>query len=124
MATKTKAPVKTTKASKKSLNSISQTHGALAPTFDLDEQLGIRSPYTAKDLKAYQSELAEMGTADLQGHAHQIGVVPMDSRERLVTALERKFIEHKTSRMPIKPVPVKINPEMESWHKRYQAGTL
>lgn len=118
------SPVKSVKASKKSVNSLSQTHGALAPTFDLDEQLGIRGPYTVKNLKAYQTQLGEMGTADLQSHAHQIGVVPMDSRERLVNALERKFVEHTTSRVPVKQLPVKINPEMADWHKRYQAGTL
>lgn len=123
MAKTTKAA--TTKASKRgSLASLSQTHGALAPTIDMDAIFNIKSPYTAKSAQEYTAQLKEMGTADLQSHAHAIGIVPLDSRERLVAALERKFSEHKIQKIPVRQIPVQINPEMAEWHKSYQAGTL
>lgn len=116
-------PKKTAKASKKpSIDNLSQTHAALTPDIDMDKMFGITPLYSEKDLDEYSAKLKEMATVELQDHAHSKGVVPLDSRERLVAALERKFVEHKSQRLPQKSVPVKINPDMAEWHKKWSMG--
>ncbi len=121
---------KTIKASKKSFDNLHQAHGALQPAVDMDEMFGIRSPYvteTGKDIKKiedYQEFLGEMSITDLQAHAHSMGVIPLDSKERLVNSLERKFVEYRTSKVPHTPIPVKINPKFAKFARDYHGGNL
>ena len=115
---------KTPKAKKPSIASLNQTHAALSPDIDMDKLFGIKSLYEEKDIQEYSAAIGEMSTVELQDHAHSKGVVPLDSRERLVASLERKFIEHKSKTMPTKPIPVQINPKMEKWYKQWAGGSL
>ena len=65
----------------------------LKPT-TLDQILGIceTSQYKTTDLESYENSLAEMNLADLQTHAHRIGLIATRmERGRLVQSLVREF---------------------------------
>lgn len=77
------------------LNELTQTHGKVdkfQPT-TLDQILGDTgmSKYGTMDLEEYKRQLNTMNKVDLQAHATRIGLVPIDSRERLIKQLLREF---------------------------------
>lgn len=126
MATKTtaqKASSKVAKASKALPKH--QAHGALAPSpVNMNELFGIKSVYTARTIDEYRGQLDKYMITDLHAHAHHVGVIPLDPREKLVSVLERKFMEVQSKNLPLQFVPVKANKDMLDFHKKFMAGTL
>lgn len=122
---KTRAPrAKTAKASTASLPA-HQAHGALAPSpINMEKMFGVKSVYAAQTIEAYRSEITKYSVADLHAHAHNVGVLPMDPREKLLLALERKFLEVQSRGLPIRYIPPTVTPEGQEFIKRFMAGTL
>jgi hypothetical protein len=85
------------------LEQLSQTHGKAdaedtseyKPT-SLEQILGNTgtSKYGTLDEEAYSKRINAMNKADLQTHATQIGIVPIDNRDRLVKTLLSQFRLH------------------------------
>ena len=94
---------------KTQLEQLSQTHGkqeTYEPT-TLEQVLGAngQSKYGTLDEEMYLNRLNNMNKSDLQTHATQIGIVPIDSRDRLVKTLLQQFRLHVASfRRPTKPI--------------------
>ncbi len=112
-----KRPVKTSRAKKKSIKNISQTHGKLEeadkyrPT-TLDQVWGDTGhwKYDTMDANDYEKTIREMAKVDLQSHASRVGVIPVDNREILATRLVREFKKHVTLyRHPQDKSPSNIN---------------
>lgn len=97
------------KSNKLTLDSLSQTTGKeekFRPT-SLEQILGVngQSKFGTLDEEEYANKINNMPKSDLQAHATKIGIVPVDSRERLVKALLNQFRLHVASfRHPIHPV--------------------
>ena len=86
------------KAKKKSLEGLSQTHGKVE-TFQpttLDQVWGesVNTKYGTTDVNNYVRRLDGMNTTDLQTHAHTIGFVPVDDRVTLMKKLIGEFKKH------------------------------
>ena len=86
------------KAKKKSLGDLSQTHGKVE-TFQpttLDQVWGesANTKYGTTDLNDYIRRLDGMNTTDLQTHCHIIGFVPVDDRVTLMKKLIGEFRKH------------------------------
>lgn len=86
---------------KKSLGSLSQTHGKeekFQPT-TLDQIWGEtgNTRYGTTDVNEYIRKLEEMNTTDLQTHAHIMGFVPLDDRVTLIKKLISEFKKHCSS---------------------------
>ena len=84
--------------SKKSLKNLSQTHGKqdkFAPT-PLDQVWGESglNKYGTMDEEAYNNYLDTLTRVDLQMHASEVGIVPVDNRERLEKTLLGEFRKH------------------------------
>lgn len=117
-----------TKASK-SKKPLKETHGALPPkpaTMNMMKAFGIRDGYDTDDRGEYLRQLEGMTDTDLQDHAHTVGVVPLSPRDKLVTALERKFIETKNAQRPPRtlrfPTLADKDPKWADMMKRWQQG--
>lgn len=130
-AAQTAAPVKKTRsytrkntANASATTPTHETHGAVAPSpVNMSEMFGIKSQYTAKSIENYRKELTAYSTIDLHAHAHHVGVIPLDPREKLVAVLERKFLETQSKSLPIKFFPPKVSKEGEEFIRRFMAGT-
>jgi hypothetical protein len=83
---------------------------------------GIRDGYTADTLEEYRAEIDKMTLTDLHDHCHVVGVVPLDPRDKLVTALERKFVQAQMNQQPVRTIHVKTNPDMAGFMKKWWAG--
>ena len=88
------------KASRKTpkLKSISQTHGKeekSQPT-TLDQVWGDKGDgkYKTNDAAVYETDIREMNLTDLQMHATQIGLIPVQNREVLTKRLIKEFQKH------------------------------
>lgn len=67
--------------------------GELKPVTSIYELVGIASyPYKTTDEKEYEKSLLEMNLADLQDHAIQLNIVPVDDRDRLQDKLVVAFL--------------------------------
>lgn len=116
---------KTAKASITEKAPLHQAHGAVAPTpVNMAAMFGIKSIYAAQDIDSYRVELAKYSVSDLHSHAHNVGVIPLDPREKLIVALERKFLEVQSKGLPIKYIPPTVTPEGQEFIKKFMAGTL
>jgi hypothetical protein len=108
-----KKPAKKPEARKKSLGSLSQTHGKqekFQPT-TLDQVWGEsgNTKYGTTDVNDYIRKLDGMNTTDLQTHAHVIGFVPVDDRVTLVKKLLGEFRKHISSfKKPTNPPNTKL----------------
>lgn len=112
MAQKKKSPKKTAKAGKKpkkSLKSLSQTHGKeekYKPT-TLDQIWGDtgNTKYGTTDVNEYIRKLEDMNTSDLQTHAHKMGLIPVDDRvtvtKKLVSEFKRYISGYKKPNHPL-----------------------
>ena len=72
--------------------------------------------YNTMDENQYIARLNSMHKADLQTHASQLGVVPIDDRERLTKRLLTEFRQYVAQfRHPITPKQpdIKMTPELE-----------
>lgn len=83
------------KKEKVNLNTVSQAHGAIAPTKSIQEILGYTSIYKEASLEEYQETINKMDDIDLHQHAIDMDVVPGHHKARLIDELERKFINAK-----------------------------
>lgn len=122
MATVTK---KQTRASKKK-NPSHETHGALpaAPQMNMKKLFGINDGYEDDSLEDYSMRLEKMLTSELHEHAHQVGIIPLDQKDKLIASLRRKFQETKLANIGPKVVQIKTNPAMADFHKKWFAGEL
>jgi len=91
---------------KKKVNELNQVHGKdetqYRPT-SLDQVWGDEGfgKYKTMDLEKYESHLQALNRTDLQKHAAEIGVVPIDNRDMLKKRLVGEFKKHVASyRMP------------------------
>lgn len=67
--------------------------GELKAITSIYELVGIAShPYDTTDSKEYEKALLSMNLADLQDHAIQLNIVPVDDRDRLQDKLVSAFL--------------------------------
>lgn len=67
--------------------------GELKPITSIYELMGMAAhPYSTLDEKEYSKKLEDMNLADLQDHAIQLNIVPVDDRERLQDKLITAFL--------------------------------
>jgi hypothetical protein len=67
--------------------------GELKPITSIYELMGKAAhPYSTLDVKEYEDKLQDMNLADLQDHAIQLNIVPVDDRERLQDKLITAFL--------------------------------
>jgi len=50
--------------------------------------------YGTMDFEEYKSRINFMNRTDIQAHAVQIGILPTDNHQMLVSRLEREFLRH------------------------------
>ena len=82
----------------KRLDKLSQTHGK-EETFEpttLDQIWGDdgTAKYSTMDDSDYEGQLNDMDKADIQTHASQVGVIPVDNTELLKQKLMKEFHKH------------------------------
>jgi regulatory protein YycH of two-component signal transduction system YycFG len=89
-----------TASKKKALDKMSQTHGMAEkeeyqPT-TLNQIFGDDGGWKYKTLETneYKHYLSGMNRSDLQSHAIEIGIIPIDNREQLTKRLVREFNRH------------------------------
>ncbi len=96
-----KKTTKSTAKSKKSLKSMSQTHGKVETkkATTLDQVWGDtgHTKYGTMDIDKYEAELRSFPKVDLQAHATKIGLIPIDNRETLTSRLIKEFKKHVAS---------------------------
>lgn len=112
-----KKPKKTTKASKKSLDNLSEIHGKdeskPVPT-TLDQIWGDTGlwKYNTNDVNEYQVQVKTMTLADIRVHARKIGLVPVGDRpsleKKLIGEFEKHVSKYNVSAAP-KKEPLKIS---------------
>lgn len=85
---------------KKKLKDIQQVDGKLdnLTPVELDEILGATNKmYKSTDIEKYKELLQEMNMADIQAHAVEVGLMPIDHRPTLVDRLLREFKKNTSS---------------------------
>jgi len=93
---------KTTASDKRvKLEDLNQVHGKeekFRPT-TLDQIWGDtgHSKYNTLEESEYEDSLGEMNKSDLQTHATQVGIIPVDNRDMLAQRLIREFRNHVNS---------------------------
>ncbi len=120
--TKTANTARAAKKQPVSLASVEQTHGALPSGVDMNVMFGIKKAYKTSNLDEYRAQLKAYSSTELSAHSHDMGVIPMDPREKLVAALERKFLDTISRGLPMRVVPPVTNPDMLAFHKKFMAG--
>lgn len=83
---------------KASLKNMAQAHGKVEqfePT-TLDQVWGDNgmNAYGTMDEVKYQTRLDDMNMSDMQSHASQVGIIPIDNRNMLRDRLLREFRKH------------------------------
>ncbi len=94
---------------KKALDKMAQTHGMVEkedyqPT-TLNQIFGDDGgwKYKTLDTDEYKHYLTGMNRSDLQSHAIEIGIIPIDNREQLTKRLIREFNRHTVAyKKPVK----------------------
>lgn len=67
--------------------------GDKKPISSLYSLMGLEGKkYTAKSFEEYTQQLDRMDLADLQDHAMEHGLIPIDDRDRMIDKLEKQFI--------------------------------
>ncbi len=115
---------KTVKASKRPAH---ETHGALPPAkppMNMMKAFGIRDGYDTDNKEVYAKQIDDMTTSDLHMHAHEVGIVPLDARDKLTKSLLTKFDEVKMSYIPPRVKQVPQNPAMAGFMKKWLAGDI
>jgi len=115
---------KTVRASRKKAAPTHETHGALDPKpgMNMAKAFGIRDGYRVDTLEEYRTEINAMTLTDLHEHAHVVGVVPLDPRDKLVANLERQFVQAKMNQQPPRVIHVPTNPAYKDFMKKWFAG--
>ena len=104
---------KTTAKKTKSVESLKQTHGKdesreTGPS-TLDQIWGDTgmSKYKTLDQEVYHKHLKSLNKTDLQRHAAEVGIIPIDNKENLQKRLLGEFVKHTASyRIPRVKHPV------------------
>ena len=91
---------------RKKLTEMNQIHGKIDPEEEgkfepstLAQMWGDtgESKYKTLNNEEYQLQLSDMNTADLRSHAVKLGIMPIQSRERLSKKLMVEFARHVSS---------------------------
>ena len=98
-----------TSSKKKALDEMAQTHGMVEkeeyqPT-TLNQIFGDDGgwKYKTLDTSEYKHYLSGINRSDLQAHAIEIGIIPIDNREQLTKRLVREFNRHTVAyKKPVK----------------------
>lgn len=105
----------------KNLKDLSQANGQKERRVtNLDQFFGMGSftKYKTHDLEVYTNELNEMGLSQLQAHARDLGLMPIDHYDRLKKTLIEEF---KSVTANFRPAPkVKINNNIKEYPERTQ----
>ena len=101
MPRKAKKTTKKTTAKASKLDQMSQAHGKeenYQPT-TLDQIWGDdgMGKYKTLDKDEYEKQIRAMGKSELQMHATQVGLIPVDNRETLTARLVKEFRRHVSS---------------------------
>jgi len=109
----------------KKIKELKQTHGKvekLAQYSTLDQILGDTGigKYKTLDEAVYQKQLNEMNKSDLQSHAVEIGLIPVDDRETLETRLLREFRAHAVQYNTSKPRAKNFVPTTEKEKAKFK----
>jgi len=108
-------------ARRKKVSGLNQTHGKdeSAPEYrptTLEQVWGDEGHgrYKTMDREKYELYLSGLSKTDLQKHAAEIGVVPVDNRDMLKKRLVAEFRKHVASyRMPKQEAPRQAKPSDE-----------
>lgn len=107
---------------KVNLNSLKQTHGALAAPLTIDELTGQTDVYPVNTLEEYKELLASMSDDEMQVHAVEVAhVTPVGVRSLLVDRLEAKFISG-ARRSPPPVSPSKISKKNQEFQRKFLEG--
>lgn len=87
---------------KKNIKKLKQLDGKAEPQekqfvpTTLDQLWGYsgKGKYTTSDEATYTQQLNDMNKSDLQHHAVQMGLIPVDNRNTLIQRLTREFRKH------------------------------
>jgi len=113
------AKKKTTAKTKKNLKNMDQAHGKTEEyqpsTLEQiwgDDGLG---KYNTLSEPTYTEQLNEMSKVDMQAHATQVGIMPIDNVELMKTRLVKEFKKHVSlyRRPSHTPKDVKLNKELK-----------
>lgn len=120
---------KTTQASKKkpTIETVQQTHAALPPAPDVNmfKLFGINDGYQDVDnIDQYRAKVENMTITDLHDHAHLVGVVPLEPRDKLIASLDKKYRETKARQIQPRSYQAPINPKMADFHRHFCADSL
>ena len=74
------------------LESLKQTHGALAAPLTIEELTGQNEVYAVSSLEEYHDQLLAMSEDEMREHAVDAGIVPIDNRSILIDRLETRYI--------------------------------
>lgn len=114
------------KGSRKKIDALAQTHGALAaaPDVDMNKVFGLPKTYTESTVEEYKEKIKAMTTLDLHAHSVDVRVTPVDNRDKLERKLETRFVEAKTAAAPIRKLDVKTStdPKVAAEFKRFMHG--
>ena len=114
MAEKKKTSKKATAKKGKKIKELSQAHGKEEKfqATTLDQIWGDEgtSRYRTLDVGEYEKQLGDMALADLQAHATQVGLIPIDNmeqlRKRLITEFQKYTSAYKVPKINTKNKPV------------------
>jgi len=75
---------------------IYQTHGKVENPITLDQIWGDTgiTKYGTLNLEEYEKKINDFNKSDLQTHATQVGLIPVDNREILLARLLSEFKKH------------------------------
>lgn len=114
------------KGSRKKIDSLAQTHGALAPApeVDMNKVFGLPKTYTEATVDEYRGKIKGMTTLDLHAHSVDVRVTPVDNRDKLERKLETRFIEARNASLPAKRMQIVTSqdPKVAADFKRFMQG--
>ena len=104
-------------AKRKKIENMNQLHGKVE-NFEpstLDQIWGDTglSKYNTLNEESYKTYLSELNKTDLQAHASQVGIIPIDNLEMLTKRLVKEFLKHVSIyKAPAKqPKPITLSKE-------------
>ncbi len=117
-------PTKTAKASRNKAP-VHEAHGALPakPEMNINQMFGIRAKY-ADTLADYTKFLNGLQPSALTAHAYEVGIVPVDPRDKLIASLENKYQRERLNQRPHRQIRIPTNPATADFMKQWAAGKL
>lgn len=99
------------------LESLKQTHGALAAPLSIEELTGQTEVYAVSSLEEYHDQLMTMSEDEMREHAITAGVVPIDNRSLLIDRLETRYINANHRLPPL--VTNKISKKDQEFQRKF-----